>query len=87
MTTDRVAVLESPDLVRRGLFALGCAGLGAATAGFLLSTLRYLVPNVVYEPSRRFDIGPPSAYAPGSPTLLADRRLYVFNEADGFYCI
>ena len=87
MTADRVAVLESPDAVRRSLFALGCASIGATTAGFLLATFRYLVPNVVYEPSRRFDIGPPSAYAPGSATLLPDRRLYVFNEADGFYCI
>ena len=87
MSADRVVVLESPDLVRRSLFTLGCASIGAATAGFLLATFRYLVPNVVYEPSRRFNIGPPSAYAPGSMTLLPNRRLYVINGADGFYCI
>lgn len=87
MTADRVTVLESPDLTRRRLFALGCASIGAATAGFLLATFRYLVPNVVYEPSRRFDIGPPFAYVPGAATFLPDRRLYIFNGADGFYCI
>jgi Rieske Fe-S protein len=76
-----------PDFVRRRLFAVGCVGLGAATAGFLAATFRFLVPNVLYEPSRRFDIGAPGDFPPGSVTFLPDRRLYVFNGADGFYAI
>ena len=76
-----------PDRIRRSMFAVGCAGLFAATVGFLAATLRFLVPNVLYEPSRRFDIGVPSEYPPDSVTFLPDRRLYVFNEADGFYAI
>jgi cytochrome b6-f complex iron-sulfur subunit len=87
MTNDRVVPPASPDLVRRRMFVIGCVGIGAATAGFLAATLRFLVPNVLYEPSRRFDIGPPSGFPPGSATFLPDRRLYVFNEADGFYAI
>jgi nitrite reductase/ring-hydroxylating ferredoxin subunit len=87
VTTERVDALTSPDLTRRSFFALGCAGLGAATAGFLLATFRYLVPNIVYEPSRRFEVGLPSAYALGSATFLPDQRLYVFNTNDGFFCI
>lgn len=87
MTNDRVVAPERADLVRRSMFAIGCAGIGAATAGFLAATLRFLVPNVLYEPSRRFDIGPPSNFPPGSATFLPDRRLYVFNETDGFYAI
>jgi cytochrome b6-f complex iron-sulfur subunit len=83
----RATGFESPDLTRRRLFAVGCVSLGAATAGFLLATFRYLVPNIVYEPSRRFDIGQSFSYAPGSATFLPDRRLYVFNSTDGFYCI
>lgn len=86
MTQDRV-VPESPDPVRRSMFAVGCIAVGAATAGFLAATFRFLVPNVLYEPSRRFDIGPPSGFPPGSGTFLPDRRLYVFNGADGFYAI
>jgi cytochrome b6-f complex iron-sulfur subunit len=80
-------VTDTPDRIRRSMFAVGCAGLCAATAGFLAATLRFLVPNVLYEPSRRFDIGAPSDYPPGSVTFLPDRRLYVFNETDGFYAI
>jgi cytochrome b6-f complex iron-sulfur subunit len=87
MTNDRVVPPEPPDPVRRGMFAIGCIGIGAATAGFLAATLRFLVPNVLYEPSRRFDIGPPSDFPPGSITFLPDRRLYVINETDGFYAI
>ena len=87
MTTDRGLPPELPDRVRRSMFAIGCFGIGAATAGFLAATFRFLVPNVLYEPSRRFDVGPPSDFPPGSVTFLSDRRLYVVNSADGFYSI
>ena len=78
---------ESPDLQRRTIFVIGCAGLGAASLGFVGATVRYLVPNVLYEPSRRFTIGDPSDFPPGSVTFLPDRRLFVFNGADGLFCI
>ena len=87
MTNDRVPPSGLPDPVRRSLFALGGLGLGAATVGFLAATFRFLVPNVLYEPSRRFAVGPASDFPPGSGTFLPDRRLYVFNSADGFYAI
>ena len=87
MTTEDQRVPQELDHGRRRLFAVGCVGLGAATAGILAATFRFLVPNVLYEPSRRFDIGAPSAFPPGSVTFLPDRGLYVFNGADGFYAI
>ena len=86
-TDDRVLSSELPDPARRALFAAGCASIGAATLGFLLATFRFLVPNVLYEPSRRFDIGPASDFPPDSVTFLPDQRLFVFNEADGLYVI
>jgi menaquinol-cytochrome c reductase iron-sulfur subunit len=78
---------DQPDPIRRSMFAVGCAGMAASLGGFVAATLRYLVPNVLYEPSRRFDIGPPTAFPVGSATFLPDRRLYVFNEPDGLYAI
>ncbi len=78
---------DSPDLQRRSMFIVGCIGLGAATLGFLGATFRFLVPNVLYEPSRRFPIGGASEFPPGSVTFLPERRVYVFNSADGFFCI
>ena len=91
MTDPRVASNReqppSADRTQRRIFLLGCVGIGAATTGFLAATLRFLVPNVLYEPSRRFNIGPPSDFPADSVTFLPDRRLYVFNGTDGFYCI
>ena len=87
MTDGRSTGPEAPDRMRRWMFVVGCASIGAATTGFLAATLRFLVPNVLYEPSRRFDVGLPSDFPTGSVTFLPDRRLFVFNEADGFYCI
>jgi cytochrome b6-f complex iron-sulfur subunit len=72
---------------RRGFFWIGWASIAAASAGFIVSTFRFLVPNVLYEPPSRFSIGRPSAFPPGTATFLDDRRLFVFNSADGFYAI
>ena len=81
---------EKPDAgrsSRREFFLTGCAAIGAATAGFAVSTFRYLVPTVLYEPPARFTIGTPGDFPPGSVTFLEDRRLFVFNGADGFFAI
>jgi nitrite reductase/ring-hydroxylating ferredoxin subunit len=72
---------------RREFFVAGCAAIGVATAGFGVSTLRYLVPTVLYEPPARFTVGSPGEFPPGSVTFLEDRRLFVFNGADGFFAI
>jgi cytochrome b6-f complex iron-sulfur subunit len=70
---------------RREFFVTGCAAVGLASAGFVVSTLRYLVPTVLYEPPARFTIGSPGNFPPGSVTFLEDRRLFLFN--DGFYTV
>jgi cytochrome b6-f complex iron-sulfur subunit len=87
MKNNKFVSLELPDPVRRKMFAIGCLAIGTAATGFLGATFRFLVPNVLYEPSRRFDIGPPSDFPPGAVTYLPERRLYVFNGADGLYAI
>jgi cytochrome b6-f complex iron-sulfur subunit len=74
-------------LDRRGFFWLGWASIAAASAGFLASTFRFLVPNVLYEPPSRFSIGPPTQFPAGTATFLEDHRLFVFNGAEGFYAI
>jgi cytochrome b6-f complex iron-sulfur subunit len=72
---------------RREFFVIGCSAVGLASAGFVASTLRYLVPTVLYEPPARFTVGNPDQFPPGSVTFLADRRFFLFNGADGFYAI
>ncbi len=88
MTTDtRKSGAGPSEPGRRQLFAAGCFALGAATMGFLASTFRYLVPNVLYEPSRRFTVGRPEDFPQGPATFLPERRLFIFNGPDGFYAI
>ena len=72
---------------RREFFLTGCAAVGLASAGFVASTFRYLVPTVLYEPPARFTIGDPGRFPPGSVTFLEDRRLFLFNGPDGFYTV
>ena len=72
---------------RREFFVTGCAAVGLASAGFVVSTFRYLVPTVLYEPPARFTIGNPDHFPTGSVTFLEDRRLFLFNGPDGFYSV
>ena len=61
--------------------------MGLASAGFVVSTFRYLVPTVLYEPPARFTIGPAGSFPTGSVTFLEDRRLFLFNGPDGFFTV
>ena len=79
--------VPSAHLDRREFFPIGVAALLTATLGFVASTLRFLVPNVLYEPSRRFIVGRAQDFPQGTATFLPDRRLFVFNSADGLYAI
>jgi cytochrome b6-f complex iron-sulfur subunit len=78
---------DSPAGGRREFFLIGCGAVGLASAGFVVSTFRYLVPTVLYEPPARFTIGNPDLFPTGSVTFLADRRLFLFNGPDGFYAV
>ncbi len=66
---------------------LGGASLVAGAAGLLAALARSVVPEVLYEPARRFPVGRPSDFAPGSVTFVSERRLFVFNTPDGFYAV
>jgi nitrite reductase/ring-hydroxylating ferredoxin subunit len=72
---------------RREFLFVGGVAVGLATAGFVVSTVRYLVPTVLYEPPARFTIGPSGSFPAGSVTFLEDRRLFLFNGPDGFFTV
>jgi len=62
--------------------ALGVAGLGATVV-----TIRYLSPNVLFEPPTSFRIGPPDGYAINSVTYIGDQQVYIVRTPAGFYAI
>jgi menaquinol-cytochrome c reductase iron-sulfur subunit len=78
----------SPDQgTRRGFLARLSGvfvGLGALLMGWPL--FRSLVPNVLYEPPKRFKIGLPDRVQQGV-TFLDEHRLYLFREGSGFFAI
>ncbi|MDH5655207.1 MAG: ubiquinol-cytochrome c reductase iron-sulfur subunit [Spirochaetia bacterium] len=48
--------------------------------------VRSTVPNVLYEPLRRFKIGSPDKYTDGI-TYLAEERLYIIKEKNEYECV
>lgn len=71
---------------RTFLRKLGFGSMLVGLAGFGLQSIRSLIPNVLYEPPRRFKIGTPAVLAEGM-TFLEDTRLYLFKEGKSFYAI
>lgn len=59
----------------------GIMGLGAMVTSWPL--LRSLVPNVLYEPPRRFRIGRPDGFQYGV-TYLEERRVFLIREANNY---
>ncbi len=72
---------------RRLLIVAGTSTLVAGCLGLLAAFLRSAVPDVLYETPRRFPVGRPADFPPGSVTFVAERRLFVFNASDGFHCV
>lgn len=73
---------------RRGfLLKSGWAFFWFFLGGWLLSNLRYLFPNVLYEPTLSFKAGKPEDYAFGvSEKFKKEQRTWIVRSEDGFYC-
>jgi cytochrome b6-f complex iron-sulfur subunit len=72
---------------RRFVAVAGGAGLVGGAIGLLGALARSVLPDVVYEPPRRFPVGRPADFPPASVTFVSERRLFVFNTPEGFYAI
>ena len=72
---------------RKFFFMTGTLSIVAGVLGLLGATVRYLFPNVLYEPPGRFAVGRPEDFPPGSATFSPEHRLFVFNTPEGFYAV
>ena len=68
---------------RRFLRLMGKGSVGLAFLIQIAAAARAFVPNVLYEPLRRFKLRKPKDYPPGV-TFNADRRLFVVRDEDDF---
>ena len=76
------------ELNRRDFFIkVGATSLAVASAGSMAFALRYLSPNVLYEPSPVVSAGKPEHYPENSVTLDPRLGLFVVRSAQGFYAL
>src|SRR5579859_6315733 len=52
-------------------------------AASIAAAARFLVPNVLYEPNRRFKALKPEDY-PEGPTFMPDLRVFLFRKGNSF---
>ncbi len=71
---------------RSFLQRIGLVGTLAGLGGFGYQAVRALVPNVLYEPPKRFKVGLPATLAEGV-TFLEAERLFIFKEGKSFHAI
>jgi cytochrome b6-f complex iron-sulfur subunit len=62
--------------------ALGIAGLGSVVV-----TVKYLSPNVLFEPPTSFRVGAPDDYPVNSVTYFADQKVYLVRTGAGFFAM
>ncbi|MEK6681730.1 MAG: ubiquinol-cytochrome c reductase iron-sulfur subunit [Nitrospirota bacterium] len=72
------------NITRRKFFLFfGWFGILSSLAGSAFGAVRFMFPNVLYEPSTTFKIGKPSDYPPNTVTFVQDNRLFVVRGKDG----
>ncbi len=74
---------------RRNFLELTLGWLAAtfAVAASSVAAVKFLTPNVLYEPSLRFKAGRPTDYADGSVTFLEDERVFIVRRGNTFQCL
>jgi cytochrome b6-f complex iron-sulfur subunit len=80
---------ERSEISRRGFFELTLGWLAAifAVCASAVGSVRFLVPNVLFEPSLLFKAGKPEDYADGSVTFLEDERVFLVRQGNTFRCL
>jgi len=76
------------EVSRRNFLWLGWAALAGFFGAFAAATTRFFIPNVIYEPSQKFNAGPAKDYALGvSEKWKNEQRVWVVRTSEGFYAL
>ncbi|MFQ5580092.1 MAG: ubiquinol-cytochrome c reductase iron-sulfur subunit [Nitrospiria bacterium] len=84
---------SAEELSRRKFFTtvglgVGWGGIMATLGGVGAGTLRYIIPNILYEPPTIFKIGTPDSYGIGVDTKLKkERQIWVVRNERGIYVL
>lgn len=72
---------------RRFLFALGGGALAVAGVGTLITSVRFMEPNLLFEPATRVTLGRPEDIPVGEVVVMPRQKLFVVHAAEGFYAM
>ena len=76
---------DKSSIERRSFFswlAVGWLGFGAATGGFFTVIIRFLFPNVLFEPPQTFKIGYPDEFSPNSVDIRFKKEFNAWIVRD-----
>lgn len=76
-------------MTRRNFLWLGWASLVAFFGAGTAATARFFFPNVIYEPSQKFNAGPAKSYEVGvvDTRWLNEQRMWIIRTQQGFYAL
>ncbi len=68
---------------------IGWLAFAAATGGFFISMIRFLFPNVLFEPPQSFKIGYPEEFVPGNVDIRYKKKysIWVVRNDEGIYAL
>jgi Rieske Fe-S protein len=80
---------EPDDVSRRGFLQLTLGWLAGtfAIAASAAGAIRFMVPNVLFEPSQVFKAGRPDDFPDGSVTFLEDERVFLVRQGNTYRCL
>lgn len=83
----RVPLSDEERARRAFLQTTGAGALAIAALGTGATAIRYLWPEVLFEPATRFRIGRPDDIPIGTLTVLPAQRIFVVRSAAGCYAM
>ncbi len=78
--------LFNAEFTRRGLIAGAWGAFAAFLAGSAAASARFMLPNVLYEPSQRFKVGKLKEI-PLGVTINKENRVWVIRDDTGVYAL
>src|SRR5258705_7629662 len=75
---------STPGVTRRNFLLLGWSAFAAFLVSSLGATMRFFLPNVLYEPSQKFKAGKAKDY-PLGVTIDREHRVWVIRTDVGLY--
>ena len=85
---DLKAGTEESDLNRReALGKITGAVFAVAGLGTAITTIKFLKPNVLFEPPTKFVVGRPDEIPVGTMIVMPEQKLYVVHSEAGFFAM